>query len=51
MIRLTAKEKEFLFDVLFELTKKTRYCEISDDQAYDIADPLFKKFRLELRGY
>lgn len=51
MIRLTAKEKEFLFNVLDNLTDRTHYCEIGEKEANAIAWPLFKKFRLEIRGY
>lgn len=50
-MRLTKKEKEFLFDVLDNLTDRTHYCEIGDNEAKKLAWPLFKKFRLELRGF
>lgn len=50
-MKLTKKEKEFLFDVLDNLTDRTHYCEIGDKEASTIAWPLFKKFRLELKGY
>lgn len=48
---LTKEEKQFLFDVLDNLTDRTHYCEIGDNEAARLAWPLFKKFRLEIRGY
>ena len=51
MIRLTAKEKEFLFNVLDNLTDRTHFCEIGEKEANAKAWPLFKKLRLEIRGY
>ena len=48
---LTKKEKEFLFDVLDNLTDRTHYVEIGDREANETAWPLFKKFRLEIKGY
>lgn len=50
-MRLTKEEKEFLFKVLDHLTDRTHYCEIGEKEANMIAWPLFKKFRLEVRGY
>lgn len=50
-MRLTDKEKEFLFNVLDNLTDRTHYCEIGELEANKIAWPLFKKFRLEIKGY
>lgn len=50
-MKLTKKEKVFLLDVLDNLTDRTHYCEIGDNEANKIAWPLFKKFRLELKGY
>lgn len=50
-MRLTEKEKEFLFSVLDHLTDAGHYYEIDDLEVRDVAWPLFKKFRLELKGY
>lgn len=50
-MKLTKKEKEFLFDVLDNLTDRTHYCEIGNKEANEIAWPLFKKFRLEVKGF
>lgn len=50
-VRLTKKEKEFLFDVLDNLTDKNHFCEIGEYEASEMAWPLFKKLRLELKGY
>lgn len=50
-MRLTNKEKEFLYNVLDNLTDRTHYVEIGEKEANKMAWPLFKKFRLELRGF
>ena len=50
-MRLTKKEKEFLLDITDKLTDKTHYVEINEKQANEIAWPLFKKLRMELKGY
>jgi len=50
-MRLTKKEKEFLFEVLDRLTNAGHYCEIDESDYHNLAKPLFKKLRLELKGY
>lgn len=48
---LTKKEKEFLYNVLDNLTDRTHFVEIGEKEANKMAWPLFRKFRLELLGY
>lgn len=50
-MKLTKEEKQFLFDVLDNLTDRTHYCEIGEKEAIQLAWPLFKKIRLEIKGY
>lgn len=48
---LTKEEKQFLFDVLDNLTDRNHFCEIGDEECSRFAWPLFKKFRIEIKGY
>lgn len=50
-MKLSKKEKEFLFDVLDNLTDRTHYCEISDEQCERLAYPIFRKLRMDILGY
>lgn len=50
-MRLSLDEKKYLYKILDHLTDRTGYYEVTDDERERITYPLFKKFRLELRGY
>lgn len=50
-MRLTLEEKTYLYKILDNLTDRTGYYEVTDDERERITYPLFKKFRLELRGF
>ena len=50
-MRLTKAEKGYLFKILDNLTDRTGYYEVTDQERRNLTYPLFKKFRYEIRGF